>query len=254
MPHMTLLIDHFASRLIFSSDPNHVWLLSGTGLPQDVRSASAGDVQSECWVHVTFRLVYIHLQECIICLRFVMLWTYVNPCMCQKFSVVTHITQRLWYQYLYYCWFKSQLVSLSSMFQLLWVSCCVLFCSHSFLSGIDSGKSSFDSRPSHCWGLLGEGDIDSWAASVKMTNDFDALILSVYFFCLFVGKIPFIHVGNQVVSELGPIVQFTKAKVCIITYVKAFYFTVVDVDIFFQEYYLWREVKRGFVSWSLVFW
>lgn len=33
-------------------------------------------------------------------------------------------------------------------------------------------------------------------------------------FCLSVGKIPFIHVGNQVVSELGPIVQFTKAKVC----------------------------------------
>lgn len=30
---------------------------------------------------------------------------------------------------------------------------------------------------------------------------------------LSVGKIPFIHVGNQVVSELGPIVQFTKAKV-----------------------------------------
>lgn len=29
------------------------------------------------------------------------------------------------------------------------------------------------------------------------------------------GKIPFIHVGNQVVSELGPIVQFTKAKVCL---------------------------------------
>ncbi|RXN33501.1 metaxin-2 isoform X2 [Labeo rohita] len=27
------------------------------------------------------------------------------------------------------------------------------------------------------------------------------------------GKVPFIHVGNQVVSELGPIVQFTKAKV-----------------------------------------
>uniref|UniRef100_A0A3B3TVF6 Metaxin 2 n=1 Tax=Poecilia latipinna TaxID=48699 RepID=A0A3B3TVF6_9TELE len=26
------------------------------------------------------------------------------------------------------------------------------------------------------------------------------------------GKIPFIHVGNQVVSELGPVVQFTKAK------------------------------------------
>ncbi|KAJ8416894.1 hypothetical protein AAFF_G00327720 [Aldrovandia affinis] len=26
------------------------------------------------------------------------------------------------------------------------------------------------------------------------------------------GKVPFIHVGNQVVSELGPIVQFTKAK------------------------------------------
>ncbi|KAE8280976.1 Metaxin-2 Mitochondrial outer membrane import complex protein 2 [Larimichthys crocea] len=26
------------------------------------------------------------------------------------------------------------------------------------------------------------------------------------------GKIPFIHVGNQVVSELSPIVQFTKAK------------------------------------------
>uniref|UniRef100_A0A2K6GHF4 Metaxin 2 n=1 Tax=Propithecus coquereli TaxID=379532 RepID=A0A2K6GHF4_PROCO len=28
----------------------------------------------------------------------------------------------------------------------------------------------------------------------------------------FVGKVPFIHVGNQVVSELGPIVQFVKAK------------------------------------------
>ncbi|XP_006000662.2 metaxin-2 [Latimeria chalumnae] len=26
------------------------------------------------------------------------------------------------------------------------------------------------------------------------------------------GKVPFIHVGNQVVSELGPIVQFAKAK------------------------------------------
>ncbi|RXM30880.1 Metaxin-2 [Acipenser ruthenus] len=26
------------------------------------------------------------------------------------------------------------------------------------------------------------------------------------------GKVPFIHVGNQVVSELGPIVQFIKAK------------------------------------------
>ncbi|KAG7250765.1 hypothetical protein CRUP_003457, partial [Coryphaenoides rupestris] len=26
------------------------------------------------------------------------------------------------------------------------------------------------------------------------------------------GKVPFVHVGNQVVSELGPIVQFTKAK------------------------------------------
>ncbi|MEQ2180909.1 Metaxin-2, partial [Goodea atripinnis] len=32
-------------------------------------------------------------------------------------------------------------------------------------------------------------------------------------FIFSVGKIPFIHVGNQVVSELGPIVQFTKAKV-----------------------------------------
>lgn len=30
------------------------------------------------------------------------------------------------------------------------------------------------------------------------------------------GKIPFIHVGNQVVSELGPIVQFTKAKVLLL--------------------------------------
>lgn len=36
-----------------------------------------------------------------------------------------------------------------------------------------------------------------------------------YLLCFFfiAGKIPFIHVGNQVVSELGPIVQFTKAKV-----------------------------------------
>lgn len=31
----------------------------------------------------------------------------------------------------------------------------------------------------------------------------------------FTGKVPFIHVGNQVVSELGPIVQFVKAKVFI---------------------------------------
>uniref|UniRef100_A0A3B3SZM8 Metaxin 2 n=1 Tax=Paramormyrops kingsleyae TaxID=1676925 RepID=A0A3B3SZM8_9TELE len=29
------------------------------------------------------------------------------------------------------------------------------------------------------------------------------------------GKVPFIHVGNQVVSELGPIIQFTKAKLYI---------------------------------------
>uniref|UniRef100_A0AAY5KJ72 Metaxin 2 n=1 Tax=Esox lucius TaxID=8010 RepID=A0AAY5KJ72_ESOLU len=29
------------------------------------------------------------------------------------------------------------------------------------------------------------------------------------------GKVPFVHVGNQVVSELGPIVQFTKAKLYI---------------------------------------
>lgn len=34
-----------------------------------------------------------------------------------------------------------------------------------------------------------------------------------YVFFFIAGKIPFIHVGNQVVSELGPIVQFTKAKV-----------------------------------------
>lgn len=31
----------------------------------------------------------------------------------------------------------------------------------------------------------------------------------------FAGKVPFIHVGNQVVSELGPIVQFVKAKVIV---------------------------------------
>lgn len=31
----------------------------------------------------------------------------------------------------------------------------------------------------------------------------------------FTGKVPFIHVGNQVVSELGPIVQFVKAKVIV---------------------------------------
>lgn len=31
-----------------------------------------------------------------------------------------------------------------------------------------------------------------------------------------IGKIPFIHVGNQVVSELGPIVQFTKAKASVV--------------------------------------
>lgn len=33
------------------------------------------------------------------------------------------------------------------------------------------------------------------------------------FFSPSTGKVPFIHVGNQVVSELGPIVQFVKAKV-----------------------------------------
>lgn len=31
--------------------------------------------------------------------------------------------------------------------------------------------------------------------------------------CFIQGKAPFIHVGNHVVSELGPIVQFAKAKV-----------------------------------------
>lgn len=41
----------------------------------------------------------------------------------------------------------------------------------------------------------------------------DAKMIIYYVFFFIAGKIPFIHVGNQVVSELGPIVQFTKAKV-----------------------------------------
>lgn len=41
------------------------------------------------------------------------------------------------------------------------------------------------------------------------------------------GKIPFIHVGNQVVSELGPIVQFTKAKVSLLIILGFFMFQVV---------------------------
>lgn len=48
-----------------------------------------------------------------------------------------------------------------------------------------------------------------WGCSIKSKREFFKYLL----FLLFLGKIPFIHVGNQVVSELGPIVQFTKAKV-----------------------------------------
>lgn len=43
--------------------------------------------------------------------------------------------------------------------------------------------------------------------------DFVLLLCGRCVLFLSAGKIPFIHVGNQVVSELGPIVQFTKAKV-----------------------------------------
>lgn len=65
---------------------------------------------------------------------------------------------------------------------------------------------------------------------------------------LFIGKIPFIHVGNQVVSELGPIVQFTKAKVssaCTDTEVLIEWNTVC----LFSERFYWG------ISWCLdVFW
>lgn len=56
-----------------------------------------------------------------------------------------------------------------------------------------------------------------YAAAEERLVDFVLLTCEQYvFFFLSAGKIPFIHVGNQVVSELGPIVQFTKAKVCLL--------------------------------------
>lgn len=55
-----------------------------------------------------------------------------------------------------------------------------------------------------------------YAAAEERLVDFVLLTCEQLFFFLSAGKIPFIHVGNQVVSELGPIVQFTKAKVCLL--------------------------------------
>lgn len=59
--------------------------------------------------------------------------------------------------------------------------------------------------------------VSMYAAAEQHFIDFVLLTCEQYvFFPLSAGKIPFIHVGNQVVSELGPIVQFTKAKVCLL--------------------------------------
>lgn len=70
----------------------------------------------------------------------------------------------------------------------------------------------------------------SWDFSFK--NNCHFLIVcfcACVFFCLSVGKIPFIQVGNQVVSELGPIVQFTKAKVCVSDMLRHLSLVVTDV-------------------------
>lgn len=45
------------------------------------------------------------------------------------------------------------------------------------------------------------------------STNFNLLVMFSHCFSPSTGKVPFIHVGNQVVSELGPIVQFVKAKV-----------------------------------------
>lgn len=58
--------------------------------------------------------------------------------------------------------------------------------------------------------------VSMYAATEEHFVDFVLLTCEQYVFSLSAGKIPFIHVGNQVVSELGPIVQFTKAKVCLL--------------------------------------
>lgn len=46
-----------------------------------------------------------------------------------------------------------------------------------------------------------------------ISTNFPILTVFSHFSFFPTGKVPFIHVGNQVVSELGPIVQFVKAKV-----------------------------------------
>ncbi|KAF5910690.1 hypothetical protein HPG69_004779 [Diceros bicornis minor] len=53
--------------------------------------------------------------------------------------------------------------------------------------------------------------IESNIPRVVFSTNFN-LLKEFSYFLFSTGKVPFIHVGNQVVSELGPIVQFVKAK------------------------------------------
>lgn len=55
-----------------------------------------------------------------------------------------------------------------------------------------------------------------WLVVVHKEQTEDWSVLGFFLIIIIIpvlGKVPFIHVGNQVVSELGPIVQFTRAKV-----------------------------------------
>lgn len=114
---------------------------------------------------------------------------------------LAYITHRLWQQYLCCYWFENGHLFILSFIFMLW-SFGVYF-----VTRLDAG---FDWIRLRTPSLRSSGHLGFLGTLVVLQQ----MWLSVFFCCLSVGKIPFIHVGNQVVSELGPIVQFTKAKVC----------------------------------------
>lgn len=145
-----VVVDWFAYQLIFSALADHVPLLSCTGLPQDVRSASAGGLQSKCWIHVTFWLVHMLLQRCIFRLCFVMLWMqYLNPGKGAKIITSNLHYTRYGYDINISILAGSKMVTYSA-YLLVEIQCfnlytllslCALVCPHYFVSRLDAGES-----------------------------------------------------------------------------------------------------------------
>ncbi len=78
-----------------------------------------------------------------------------------------------------------------------------------------------------CWKGGGK---ELWLCQVECISQSLIICLEMSLPLCSLGKIPFIHVGNQVVSELGPIVQFTKAKVSL---------SLLKKQIPYESYHVW---------------